>query len=103
MVTGLVYVARRSKVRGEGGGACSALGPLKSPTPFSHLTNGRGEDVNSKSESVISSLFSHEYTASQHSLEVFPKAFQRSFSEALAVRKVVCVDRKGNCTWRSCE
>lgn len=41
MAVGLVYVARRLKVRGEGGGAWSALGPLKSPTPFSHLTDGR--------------------------------------------------------------
>lgn len=42
MAVGLVYVARRLKVRGEGGGAWSALGPLKSPAPFSHLTNGWG-------------------------------------------------------------
>lgn len=40
LAVGLVYVATRLKVRGEGGGAWSALGPLKSPTPFSHLTNG---------------------------------------------------------------
>lgn len=58
MAVGLVYVARRLKVRGVGGGAWSALGPLKSPTPFSHLTNGRG-DVNSKSEPVIHPFFFH--------------------------------------------
>lgn len=52
MAVGLVYVARRLKVRGEGGGAWSALGPLKSPTPFSHLTNGWG-GVNTKFESVF--------------------------------------------------
>lgn len=52
LAVGLVYVATRLKVRGEGGGAWSALGPLKSPTPFSHLTNGWWGGVNSKSESV---------------------------------------------------
>lgn len=70
LAVGLVYVARRLKVRGVGGGAWSALGPLKSPTPFSHLTNGRG-DVNSKSKSVIHPFFPHKNTARQHSIKLF--------------------------------
>lgn len=68
LAVGLVYVARRLKVRGEGGGAWAALGPLKSPTPFSHLTNGRG-DV--KSESVFHPFFfPQKCTVRQHGLEI---------------------------------
>lgn len=43
VAVGLVYVVGGLKVRGEGGGVWVHWG-LQSPAPFSHLTNGSGDE-----------------------------------------------------------
>lgn len=62
VAVGLVYVVGGLKVRGERGGAWARSGASESPTPFSHLTYGSGDEgVKSQSESVFPS-FSFAYT-----------------------------------------
>lgn len=75
-----------------------------------------GGDVNAQSGSVLHLRFSHQYTARQHSIELFPEAIfvipciekkkTACDSSFFYWKKKGCVcmlTEKGNCTWRSRE